>query len=80
MRPRLLNERDREVLALAVPAFATLLAEPVFLLADSAIVGHVGTLPLAGLGLAPAVLSTVVAGDLPGVRHDGRHRTSSGRR
>lgn len=48
----------REILALAVPAFLALLAEPLFLLADSAIVGHVGTVPLAGLGVAGAVLLT----------------------
>jgi len=52
--------QDRQILALAVPAFAALVAEPLFLLADSAIVGHLGTLPLAGLGIAAAVLSTVV--------------------
>ncbi len=54
------REQDRQILALAVPAFAALVAEPLFLLADSAIVGHLGTLPLAGLGIAAAVLSTVV--------------------
>ena len=57
--PRL-KEQDRQILGLAVPAFAALVAEPAFLLADSAIVGHLGTLPLAGLGIAAAVLSTVV--------------------
>lgn len=55
-----LDERHREVLRLAVPAFATLVAEPVFLLADSAIVGHLGATELAGLGIASAVLSGVV--------------------
>jgi putative MATE family efflux protein len=54
------REQDRQILALAVPAFAALVAEPLFLLADSAIVGHLGTLPLAGLGIAAAVLSTVI--------------------
>ncbi len=54
------RSQDRQILALAVPAFAALVAEPLFLLADSAIVGHLGTLPLAGLGIAAAVLSTVV--------------------
>jgi putative MATE family efflux protein len=51
---------DREVLRLAVPAFAALVAEPLFLLADSAIVGHLGTLPLAGLGIAGSVLATAI--------------------
>jgi putative MATE family efflux protein len=50
----------REVLRLAVPAFLALVAEPLFLLADSAIVGHLGTSALAGLGVASAVLLTAV--------------------
>lgn len=52
---------DREILRLAVPAFLALVAEPLYLLADSAIVGHLGTAPLAGLGIASAVLSTVIS-------------------
>lgn len=52
--------RDREILRLAVPAFLALVAEPLFLLADAAIVGHLGTAPLAGLGVAAVVLQTVV--------------------
>ncbi|MDI6910656.1 MATE family efflux transporter [Nocardioides sp.] len=52
--------RDREILRLAVPAFLALVSEPLFLLADAAIVGHLGTAPLAGLGIAAAVLQTVV--------------------
>lgn len=54
------RERDREILRLAVPAFGALVAEPLFLLADSAIVGRLGTLPLAGLGVAGAALATAV--------------------
>jgi putative MATE family efflux protein len=50
----------REILRLAVPAFLALVAEPLFLLADSAIVGHLGTTSLAGLGVASAVLLTAV--------------------
>lgn len=50
----------RDVLALAVPAFLTLVAEPLFLLADTAIVGHLGTGALAGLGIASTVLGTAV--------------------
>src|SRR3954453_18320349 len=52
--------RDREILRLAVPAFLALVAEPLFLLADAAIVGHLGTAPLAGLGIAAAVLQTAI--------------------
>lgn len=51
---------DREILRLAVPAFLALTAEPLFLLADAAIVGHLGTSELAGLGVAAVVLQTVV--------------------
>ncbi len=48
----------REVVRLALPAFLALVAEPLFLLADSAIVGHLGTVSLAGLGVASALLLT----------------------
>jgi putative MATE family efflux protein len=51
------NQR-REILRLAVPAFLALVAEPLFLLADSAIIGHLGTTQLAGLGVASAALIT----------------------
>lgn len=51
---------DREILRLAVPALGALVAEPLFLLADSAMVGHLGVAPLAGLGIASAVLQTIV--------------------
>jgi putative MATE family efflux protein len=47
---------DREIFALAIPAFATLVSEPALLLADSAIIGHLGTTQLAGLGIAGNVL------------------------
>ncbi|GAA3402596.1 MULTISPECIES: MATE family efflux transporter [Pseudarthrobacter] len=50
----------REILRLAVPAFGALVAEPLFLLADSAIIGHLGVAQLAGVGLASAVLHTAV--------------------
>lgn len=43
-----------------MPAFGALIAEPLFLLADSAIVGHLGVNQLAGVGLASAVLHTAV--------------------
>lgn len=53
------READREIWRLAVPAFLALVAEPLFLLADAAIVGHLGTGQLAGLGVAGVVLQTV---------------------
>lgn len=49
-----------EILRLAVPAFGALIAEPLFLLADSAIVGHLGVDQLAGVGLASTLLYTAV--------------------
>ena len=49
---------DREILRLAGPAFVTLLAEPVYLLADTAVVGHLGTPQLAGLAVASTILLT----------------------
>lgn len=52
------RRHDREILALAIPAFGALVAEPLFLMADSAIVGHLGTAQLAGLGVASAALTT----------------------
>lgn len=45
---------------MAVPAFLALIAEPLYLLADAAIIGHLGTPELAGLGIAGAILQTVV--------------------
>lgn len=54
------HPHDREILRLAVPAFGALVAEPLFLLADTAIVGHLGTAPLGGLGVAGQVLGTLV--------------------
>ncbi|GGM00859.1 MATE family efflux transporter [Nakamurella endophytica] len=50
----------REILRLAVPALGALLAEPTFLAVDVAIIGHLGTAALAGVGVAAVALSTVV--------------------
>ncbi|MGF0174770.1 MATE family efflux transporter [Streptomyces sp. Marseille-Q5077] len=55
------RQHDREIVALAVPAFGALVAEPLFVIADSAIVGHLGTAQLAGLGVASALLMTAVS-------------------
>jgi putative MATE family efflux protein len=54
------NPQDREILRLALPAFGALVTEPLFLLADSAIVGRLGTTPLGGLGVASQALTTLV--------------------
>ena len=51
---------DREIRRLALPALGALVAEPLFLLTDSALVGHLGVVPLAGLGIASVVLQTII--------------------
>lgn len=51
---------DRDILRLAVPSLGALIAEPLFLMADSAFIARVGTVSLAGLGLASAILTTVI--------------------
>ena len=51
---------NRDILRLAVPALGALVAEPLFLIVDAALVGHLGVVPLAGLGIASAVLQTIV--------------------
>ncbi|WP_030827714.1 MATE family efflux transporter [Streptomyces hygroscopicus] len=55
-----LRHHDREIIALALPAFGALVAEPLFVMVDSAVVGHLGTAQLAGLGVAAALLATAV--------------------
>ncbi|MFF7203948.1 MATE family efflux transporter [Streptomyces sp. NPDC008141] len=60
--PKTVRRRhDREIVSLAVPAFGALVAEPLFVIVDSAIVGHLGTPQLAGLGVAAALLMTAVS-------------------
>jgi Na+-driven multidrug efflux pump len=54
-----LRAEDREILRLALPAFGALAAEPLYVLVDTAIVGHLGTRPLGGLGVAGTVLTAV---------------------
>lgn len=51
---------NRDILRLAVPALGALIAEPMFLIVDAALVGHLGVVPLAGLGIAGAILQTIV--------------------
>ena len=49
---------DREIVRLAVPALGALAAEPLYVLVDTAIVGHLGTPQLASLAVAATVLGT----------------------
>lgn len=53
------SPHDREILRLALPAFGALAAEPLYVLADTAIVGQLGTRPLAGLAVAGVVLTAL---------------------
>ena len=55
-----LSATDRQIFRIAVPALFALVSEPLMVLADTAIVGHLGTTPLAGLAIAATVLNTVV--------------------
>ncbi|TMR18609.1 MATE family efflux transporter [Nonomuraea turkmeniaca] len=57
----LITPRDKEILRLAVPAFGALVAEPLFLLADYAIVGHgLGTTAVGALGVAGTILTALM--------------------
>jgi putative MATE family efflux protein len=51
---------DRQILRLAVPALGALAAEPLYVLVDTGIVGHLGVDPLAALALAGAALAGAV--------------------
>ena len=53
---------DREILALAVPATLALAADPLLSLVDTALVGRLGSVPLAALGIDTAVFTTVFFG------------------
>ena len=58
MRP--IRDVDRQIFRVAVPAFFALITEPLMLLADTAVIGHLGTAELGGLAAASVVLGTVV--------------------
>jgi putative MATE family efflux protein len=51
----------REVLRLAGPALPVLAAEPLYLLVDTAVVGRLGAVPLAGLAVAGVVFAQVTS-------------------
>lgn len=57
---QLRHDADRQIIAVAVPAFFALVTEPLMLLADTAIIGHLGTGELGGLAAASVVLGTVI--------------------
>jgi putative MATE family efflux protein len=54
---RLRSPYDGDIFRLALPALGALAAEPLYVLIDTAVVGHLGRPQLAALGLAGAVLS-----------------------
>ena len=56
-RVRLRSGHDREILRLALPALGALAAEPLYLLADTAMVGHLGTPELAALAIAGTLIT-----------------------
>src|SRR5699024_1043469 len=53
------SSMTRQILSLAVPAFGALIAEPLFLLADTAMIGRLGEEELAGVGVAAAMVQMV---------------------
>ncbi|MFW0109388.1 MATE family efflux transporter [Rothia sp. P13129] len=59
-RPAPSNTLHRQILHLAIPAFGALVAEPLFVMADSAMIGHLGTDKLAGLTLGSTIIQTVI--------------------
>jgi MATE family, multidrug efflux pump len=56
---RLRSPYDRRILRYAIPALGALAAEPIYVLVDTAVVGHLGRSQLAALGLAATVLSVL---------------------
>ncbi|MDQ7907331.1 MATE family efflux transporter [Phytohabitans sp. ZYX-F-186] len=48
---------SRRVAALALPALIVLAAEPIYVLVDTAVVGHLGSVPLAALAIGGTVMS-----------------------
>lgn len=55
----LVNRDDRQIVRIAIPAFAALIAEPLLLAADTAIIGHLGAVPLAGASAAHAIITAL---------------------
>jgi putative MATE family efflux protein len=49
---------DRQIFGLAIPALGALAAEPLYILVDTAIVGHLGTPQLAALAIAAGVMTS----------------------
>lgn len=54
------SPHDREIWTLALPALGALIAEPLFVATDTAMVGHLGSNALAGLAIAGTVMQTAI--------------------
>src|SRR3954471_18323041 len=50
----------RRIAALALPALVVLAAEPLYVLVDTAVVGHLGRVPLAAVAVGGTVMSIAV--------------------
>jgi putative MATE family efflux protein len=55
------DDLERRIVSLAIPALGTLAVEPLYILVDTAIVGHLGTPQLAGLAIASTLLLTAIS-------------------
>ncbi len=55
-----MDSLDQRIFQLAIPALGALVAEPLFLLTDTAMVGHLGADALAALGIASTIITTLV--------------------
>lgn len=78
----MLTPTDRRIVSLAIPALGTLAVEPLYRLADTAIVGRLGTEQLGGLAIAASILALVVAGSnflTYGTTERVAHRLGAGR-
>jgi putative MATE family efflux protein len=63
MSPPAAVDRDtltRRIAALALPALVVLAAEPLYVLVDTAVVGHLGPVPLAAVAVGGTVMSVAV--------------------
>jgi putative MATE family efflux protein len=60
--PAALDERTltRRIAALALPALVVLAAEPLYVLVDTAVVGHLGRVPLAAVAVGGTLMSVAV--------------------
>ncbi|MFC7340717.1 MATE family efflux transporter [Saccharopolyspora griseoalba] len=65
----------RRLLSLAIPALGVLAAEPLYVLVDTAVVGHLGAVPLAGLALG-GTLFTLISSQLTFLTYGTTARTA----